>query len=165
MSELTTLFTNIAAAIREKGGTTAQIQAAQFPTAIANLPSGGGTIVTGKVTNTTGASISNPAALTVPQLVGCENAIIIWDGTYGLGSPGVSGKSYMALMISLNDGAYKSGGLIYQGSDGSISLRTFGIGGSNGLYNKTTGKIGLSGKYGDWYIEIPAGGAYLYYGW
>ena len=165
MSELTTLFTNIANAIRTKGGTTATLQASQFPAAIANLPSGGGTIVTGRVTNTTNAAISNPAALTVPQLVGCENAIIIWDGTYGLEPPGFQGQSNMALMISLNDGAYKTGGLMYYASDGSKDLRTDGIGSGYGLYDKTTGKIGLSGKFGDWYIEIPVGGDYLYYGW
>lgn len=40
MSELTTLFTNIANAIRAKGETSGTIQASQFPTAIANIPSG-----------------------------------------------------------------------------------------------------------------------------
>ena len=165
MSELTTLFTNIANAIRTKGGTTATLQASQFPTAIANLPSGGGTIITGTITNTTGSAISNPAAFTIPQLVGCKNAIIIWNGGYGLGVTGFSGKSSMALMISLNDGAYKTGGLTYKSSDNEITLRTSGIGSSNGLYDKSTGKIGLSGKYGSYNIEIPAGGNYLYYGW
>ena len=40
MSELTTLFTNIANAIRAKGETTGTIQASQFPAAIANIPAG-----------------------------------------------------------------------------------------------------------------------------
>lgn len=37
MSELTTLFANIANAIRSKKGTTAQISAANFPTEISNI--------------------------------------------------------------------------------------------------------------------------------
>lgn len=40
MSELTTLFTNIANAIRTKTGESNQIAANQFPTNILNLPSG-----------------------------------------------------------------------------------------------------------------------------
>lgn len=40
MSELTTLFTNIANAIRAKGETSETIQASQFPAAIANIPAG-----------------------------------------------------------------------------------------------------------------------------
>lgn len=42
-STLTDLFSDIASAIRAKGGTSASIAADAFPTAISNLPSGGGT--------------------------------------------------------------------------------------------------------------------------
>lgn len=42
-STLTALFSDIASAIRAKGGTSASIAADAFPTAISNLPSGGGT--------------------------------------------------------------------------------------------------------------------------
>lgn len=44
MSELTTLFTNIANSIRAKEGTEETILASEFPTRISNLPSRGGTL-------------------------------------------------------------------------------------------------------------------------
>lgn len=45
MSALTDLFTSIANAIREKTGSEGTIQASNFPTAIANIPSGGRKLV------------------------------------------------------------------------------------------------------------------------
>ena len=42
MSELTTLFTNIANSIRDKEGTSETILASDFPNRISNLPSGSG---------------------------------------------------------------------------------------------------------------------------
>lgn len=48
MSALTDLFTAIANAIRTKTGSSAQIVASNFPTEIANIPSGRGDRLTSK---------------------------------------------------------------------------------------------------------------------
>ena len=69
MSELTALFSNIASAIRAKTGNTAQISAANFPSAIANIPEGA-TVATGSVT-------AANKSVTIPQAVGKENIALI----------------------------------------------------------------------------------------
>lgn len=67
MSELTSLFENIANAIRSKGGTSEQIAAANFPTAITNIPAD--EVLTESV-------FSNGQTVTAPSLNGKENFII-----------------------------------------------------------------------------------------
>ena len=67
MSELTTLFQNIANAIRSKGGTSEQIAAANFPTAITNIPTD--EVLTESV-------YSTEQTITAPSLNGKENFII-----------------------------------------------------------------------------------------
>lgn len=67
MSELTTLFQNIANAIRSKGGTSEQIAAANFPTAITNIPAD--EVLTESV-------YSTGQTITATSLNGKENFII-----------------------------------------------------------------------------------------
>ena len=54
---LTSLFSDIADAIREKTGSSETIVADDFPTAIANIPTGGGGITTTEVANATGTTL------------------------------------------------------------------------------------------------------------
>lgn len=56
-STLTSLFSDIADAIRGKTGSSATIVADDFPTAIANIPTGGGGITTTEVANATGTTL------------------------------------------------------------------------------------------------------------
>ena len=56
-STLTSLFSDIADAIRAKTGSSATIVADDFPTAIANIPTGGGGITTTEVANATGTTL------------------------------------------------------------------------------------------------------------
>lgn len=72
MSELTSLFSNIASAIRAKTGNTAQISAANFPSAIANIPEG--------TTVATGSIAATAKSVTIPQAVGKENIALIQVG-------------------------------------------------------------------------------------
>lgn len=72
MAVLTDLFTQIANAIREKTGDTATIQASQFATAIANIPSGSEVVVIKNAQmNSATRSITNS------QLVGKNNFVIM----------------------------------------------------------------------------------------
>ena len=56
-STLTSLFSDIADSIRGKTGSSATIVADDFPTAIANIPTGGGGITTTEVANATGTTL------------------------------------------------------------------------------------------------------------
>ena len=56
-STLTSLFSDIADAIRGKTGSSATIVADDFPTAIANIPTGGGGVITTEVANATGTTL------------------------------------------------------------------------------------------------------------
>lgn len=56
-STLTSLFSDIADAIRAKTGSSETIVADDFPTAIANIPTGGGGITTTEVANATGTTL------------------------------------------------------------------------------------------------------------
>lgn len=67
MSELTTLLVNIANAIRSKSGTSEQIAATNFPTAITNIPAD--EVLTESV-------YSTGQTITAPSLNGKENFII-----------------------------------------------------------------------------------------
>ena len=75
MSVLTDLFTQIANAIREKTGDTANIQASQFATAIANIPSGSEVVVIKSIWLN-----EDTRTITDPQLVGKNNCVIIPTG-------------------------------------------------------------------------------------
>lgn len=68
-TSLTTLFQQIANAIREKTGDSATIQAANFPTAISNIQSGGAIAVSKNL------RAGQVTSLTFPELVGCENVV------------------------------------------------------------------------------------------
>lgn len=72
MAVLTDLFTQIANAIRGKTGDTATIQASQFATAIANIPSGSEIVVIKRI-----AIDSATRTITDPQLVGKNNFVIM----------------------------------------------------------------------------------------
>lgn len=67
------MFSNIASAIRAKTGNTAQISAANFPSAIANIPEGA-TVATGSIAATN-------KSVTIPQAVGKENIALIQYGS------------------------------------------------------------------------------------
>lgn len=91
-STLTSLFSDIANAIRTKGGTSGTIVADNFPTAIANLPSGGGgatNLVHGTFTtsSTTGAA----QTITIPYTgSGYPIAAVVWvsGGAYNIAVQG-----------------------------------------------------------------------------
>ena len=91
-TSLTTLFQQIANAIREKTGESATIQAANFPTAISNIQSGGAIAVSKNLPH------GQVTSLTFPELVGCENVVFYQQSNqkyttevYNLGNFMVSG--------------------------------------------------------------------------
>ena len=75
MAVLTDLFTQIANAIREKTGDAATIQASQFATAIANIPSGSEVVVIKSIRLN-----KDTRTITDPQLVGKNNCVIMPTG-------------------------------------------------------------------------------------
>lgn len=95
MSELTTLFQNIANAIRSKGGTSEQISAANFPTAITNIPadevltesvySTGQTItahsLNGKENFIIALTPQSKKVLKLQHIVGTSNMYMGWTGS------------------------------------------------------------------------------------
>ena len=68
MSTLTDLFTNIANAIRDKSGESAEIPATQFPTKISGLPAGA---VTGTVT------VSTAKSMVIPEAIGKKHICVV----------------------------------------------------------------------------------------
>lgn len=92
MSELTTLFGNIANAIRAKGGTSGNIQAANFPAAISQLSGA-------EFGHSAGTPSKNPSSsstnncVTIPDLIGKKNVAIILDA-------GVSGLTPYAFTVA-----------------------------------------------------------------
>lgn len=95
MSELTTLFQNIANAIRSKGGTSEQIAAANFPTAITNIPadevltesvySTGQTVtatsLNGKENFIVSLTPQSKQVLKLQHIVGMSNSYLGWTGS------------------------------------------------------------------------------------
>ena len=73
MSQLTDLFTDIANAIRAKSGSSETIQAANFATTIAALP----TLKTGTFTPTT----DSPSEVDIPDAVGLSNIVFLLGDT------------------------------------------------------------------------------------
>lgn len=76
MSQLTDLFTNIANAIREKGGTSEQIAASAFAAQILDLPAGANVTIE-EVTTTYSAK-----SIVVPNGVGKDYCAILRTGQY-----------------------------------------------------------------------------------
>ena len=71
-STLTSLFSDIADAIRGKTGSSATIVADDFPTAIANIPTGGGGVITTESCSRGEASTST-LAMPCPGIIdGCR---------------------------------------------------------------------------------------------
>ena len=76
MSALTDLFSSIASAIRTKSGSSATITASNFPTAIANIPTGA---VTGTWSN---ANESRAMNITCTNAVGKKHCVIVFNGVF-----------------------------------------------------------------------------------
>lgn len=101
MSQLTDLFSNIAAAIRSKSGDSAQIPATNFASAIAGLPTA--SYVTQTI-NATG-STAYVKTLSFPNLAGKKNFVLICgQGFNTTSNPLVSDGSGAASVCVLIDG-------------------------------------------------------------
>lgn len=156
---LAPLFTDIANAIRSKTGETGQITANQFPQEINAIPTTG-TIVTGRVKAT--ADTYNPATFIIPQLIGCNNAILLREETYGI---------TLGNIVDIVLSVFAVEGVLFYGyifsfyeNDNTVcsQLSKFYT-----YYDKNTGEIGMTGKYhsGYGYILIPNNSTYRYIGW
>ena len=127
MSQLTDLFSGIANAIRTKSGSTGAIQAADFATAIGNIPNGVDIVLIDVLTN-------GYWGLSIPSAIGKENIFIIPYNASGWSSSGThQGQTYIAVV----DGVKYLGH--YSGSRGNPNEA--GIISFNNLWNSTTGKI------------------------
>ncbi len=131
----------------------------QFPQEINAIPTTG-TIVTGLVKST--AETYNPATFVIPQLIGCNNAILLREEAYNitLVAPidtvlsvfAVEGVPFYGYIFSL----YESDNIVCSQSS---KFYTY--------YDKNTGEIGMTGRYhsGYGYIQIPNSSTYRYIGW
>ena len=127
MSQLTDLFSGIANAIRTKSGSTGAIQAADFATAIGNIPNGVDIVLIDVLTD-------GYWGLSIPSAIGKENIFIIPYNASGWSSSGTNeGQTYIAVV----DGVKYLGH--YSGSGGNPNGA--GITSFNNLWNSTTGKI------------------------
>ena len=131
----------------------------QFPQEINAIPTTG-TIVTGRVKST--ADTYNPATFVIPQLIGCNNAILLREEAYGitltsiidtvLSVFAVEGVPFYGYIFSL----YENDNSVYSQLS---KIYTY--------YDKNTGEIGMTGRYhsGYGYILIPNNSTYRYIGW
>lgn len=95
-STLTSLFSDIADAIRGKTGSSATIVADDFPTAIANIPTSGGIVAT-EVANATGTTL----AITSSESTNIQSLSVTENGTYTAGD-GVDG--YSPVIVDVQSG-------------------------------------------------------------
>ena len=141
MSELTTLFGNIADAIRAKNGTSDNIQALNFPTAISQL--GGAEF--GHSAGTVSKDPSNSATyncVTIPDLIGKKNVAIIFD----------SPSKFNPSVLTAIGGTYIDGStanyVIYVTVDGGVFTQTGGSWNSTiGRYKVNPGRELKAGNY------------------
>lgn len=100
MSQLTDLFSNIATAIRSKSGDSAQIPAANFASAIAQLPTASYVTQTITATSSTSAFVT---ALNFPNLAGKKNFVLIcgtgFDTSYNPLASGANGSANVCVLI------------------------------------------------------------------
>lgn len=125
MSALTDLFTNIANAIRDKSGETAEIPAAQFPTKIANLPSGA---ITGIL------SVSSSNSLTIPQAIGKQH-ICVLNST--------ENNAVTFRVLAQKAEANSANGVFIHVSSSKPIITTRNL--PNGLWNPSTGVLTAAG--------------------
>ena len=130
MSQLTTLFSNIATAIRSKTGETGQIPAANFPAAISNISGAtfGHTSITG-----------GGQTLRIPALVGKNNVCVAFMGASGA----TSGLCCLNFAVSVSEGynrAFLIAGSDYTDYEGTWNAAT-------GTYTVGNPRKFLSGNY------------------
>ena len=146
MSQLTDLFSNIATAIRSKSGDSAQIPAANFASAIAQLPTAS------YVTQTINATGSNAYVTTLdfPNLAGKKNFVLICgEGFNTTSNPLVSDGSGAASVCVLIDGvcnfAITRNSNVQEHYNWNL----------NKLAISDSGVIsGLSWRFGNWYTAV-----------
>ena len=145
---LTSLFTNIANAIRAKTGNTSSIVADSFPDAIMAIPTGS-SVTVGEVTQST----TNPSII-IPDAIGKDNVsiMLLKSGSYqasamadaGLGGVIVNGNSYYYTIMYTSE-------MYADSNDGFIK------------YNKSTGTISINNNMR--YNETFIAGKYIYVTW
>lgn len=121
MSALTDLFTSIANAIRDKGGETAEIAAAQFPDKISGLPAGA---VTGTIT------ASNAKSMVISGAIGKQHICVV-------SSTAANAVTFRILAQIAEDGS-TNGVYIYNASSKPI-IQTADL--PSGLWVSSTGTI------------------------
>lgn len=141
MSALTDLFSNIADAIRAKNGSTEQIQASQFPTAIAGL-SGAPVYVDIRGTG--------DATLTLPENAR-KNNIVFYSYTSAISF--TSDEASVALC-----GAYTTGDQNYGWMRATSGGEARYTGNTSLTYDKTTGIVTVNER---WYPTFH----YRFYAW
>ena len=146
MSQLTDLFSNIATAIRSKSGDSAQIPAANFASAIAQLPTAS------YVTQTIKAAGSKAYVTTLdfPNLAGKKNFVLICGQGFNttsnpLVSDGTGAASVCVLIDGICNFAIKRNSSTQENSDWNINKLTIS---ESGVIS------GMSWRLGNWYTAV-----------
>jgi hypothetical protein len=121
MSALTDLFAQIADAIRTKGGTSEQITASNFPTAISNI--------SGAIHGTQNFT-GNPATITIPEAAGKENLLMVLSPIADAGQP----SNYHTYGIIVLNGVASS----------AMEIKTVAQNGGPTTWDSATGTIALT---------------------
>lgn len=145
-STLTSLFTDIANAIRVKTNSTSSIVADNFPDAIMAIPSGSSVIV-GEMTQST-----TKPTITIPNAISKDNVALMYMSSCNCPASAMEDAGITNIVIQGNSYWY-----IIHYSTGMISCDTDGY--IN--YDKTTGSI----RYKDSYNEKFIAGKYMYVVW
>lgn len=138
MPTLSELFSDIANAIRDKSGSSATIVAANFPTAISNMPAVTVGTSNGVAGQTAGSSTNN--SLTITELIGKQNVVIIRNDTSGSFKP-----SRLTCWTAARYGSTKYTTLV--ASDGTIFTDDGDWDSTTGTYTVGSGRQFISGSY------------------
>lgn len=138
MPTLSQLFSDIANAIRDKSGSSATIVATNFPAAISNMPAVTVGASNGVAGQTAGSSTNN--SLTITELVGKQNVVIIRNDTSGSFRP-----SRLTCWTAARYGSTKYTTLV--ASDGTIFTDDGDWDSATGTYTVGSGRQFISGAY------------------
>lgn len=138
MPTLSELFSDIANAIRDKSGSSDTIVAANFPTAISNMPAVTVGTSNGVAGQSSGSSTNN--SLTITELVGKQNVVIIRNDTSASFKP-----SRLTCWTASKYGSTKYTTLV--ASDGTIFTDDGDWDATTGTYTIGSGRQFISGSY------------------
>ena len=147
-TNLPSLFSNIASAIREKTGNNGTIVADNFPDAIRAIPTGS-SVTVGQVTQS-----SESPTITIPDFIGKDNIALMYMHT---GSTPASAMSDIPVINVIKHGTSFFYNTLY-------SDETYADGNDNFIkFDKTTGGISINSNMR--YNETFVVGNYMYVTW